>query len=329
MKVLQFDHNLSEARLKKIPLNETLSLEMSYINKIGADVIFIRESNREVIYTSVYGITYSTWESIYELFLPDYKCLEEKAIKGDQSKFSFGILTLVKKDIVNRIKIEIHDISAKSSRFHTELPRFSENKISLLFIDNKPVYIAWHAWLARKTDTLWVWKAEMNNIKNILNNYCGESNDNIIIVGDTNMIHPEQKEIFKKIQTEHNFKYSYGTSDNHISFYGNPHDFVLETDIPNKLCGIADEKIEDGKKYVIPICAIDGVLSNKEFTIIAPSFSNGYLEPIRIQNTEFNDDHIKIIKNGFKSIAIENERLSKSGLKKICAFDHVAFLVEI
>jgi len=335
LKFLQIDSNLNQIRIKQLPLSETIESEMRYIYSINADVIIHRESNRKIQINN----EYQQWEKIYEKYLPGYICLKEKAITGDQSENALGILILVRNLYIERIRVEIHDITAdpKDESLPVTLPKFAENKIALIFLDDKPVYIAWHAWLARTIDTLWVWKQQMTKIVSIIIKYRETKEPSFInlidLVSDANLIHPEQVDIWRNTQKTLGFQYSYGTNqDQHISFYGLKHDFVPNKNIrKKKLIGIVASKIENGEVYSIPIDSIDGVLSHRPFKVVYPNIDGvtGQLTPYMISNTEFNDNTWMLIKKGFENVHEMNDEKIKRGENRICGFDHVAFLTEI
>lgn len=330
---LQIDSNLSQLRIKNLPLNETISTEMEYIKTINADVIIHRESNRRIEIDN----EKQPWEKIYDKYFPSYTCLKERAIKGDQSENAFGILILVRSTHLHRIKVEIHDITATPTDGQS-LPKFAENKVALIFLDNKPVYIAWHAWLARTLDTIWVWESECHQIIELITKYRNKTENpslinHIDLVSDANMIHPEQITVWRKLQTNLGFQYSYGTNqEQHLSFYGLNHDFVPKKDIRNPShFGYVDSKIENGEEYIVPISSIDGVLSHRSFKIIYPDidYIQGKLKPCYLSNTEFDNSTWMKIKQGFKNVHNMNKEYKKNGENRICGFDHIAFLIEI
>lgn len=240
---------------------------------------------------------------------------------------------MVRHCYLNRIKVEIHDITAKPDT-NQVLPKFGDNRVPLIFIDNRPVYLAWHAWCARTKDTVWVWKSEIAQICDIITKYRGKTDDPsrinyIDIFSDANMIHQEQADIWRELQQKYGFQYSYGTNQNqHISFYGLNDDFVPEKNVEKDQFGYVDSKYENGEKYVIPISALDGVLSHRKFFIVYPYIHEGtkQLNPKLIPYMDFDDNTWISIIDGFESVRLRNEKCIKEGEKLICGFDHVGFI---
>lgn len=333
IKVVNFDSNVSVIRLSNLPLHETVENELSYIMNMNPDVIIHRESHRS--FKKKDGSDYS-WSEAYSKNFPGFVVVG-KALKGDQSIQSMGITVLVRDNFVKKIHSEIHDISSKPDESNADelrtFKKFTENKIIVLFINDKPVAIFYHAYLARPYETLWIWQKEVNVIEALIQKYKQSYGYIIDIFADANIIHSEQNIRWIHLQKEYSYKYAYGTDKSkHLSFCGlRNSDWVPRIDVEKEpvYYGFAGEKTDDnGKQMVVPISAIDGALSNTPFFVIAPSINeNGILTPVAINITDIDDKSAILFKEAFFSVADENEKLRNNGKDRACGFDHISFMV--
>lgn len=317
LRILITDLNLFVGRVKACPPQETFGNEFAYFDSLQADVLIIRETNRDQFLDG----EKRSFPWIFAKYLPSYQFLG-CAKCGDQSEYSFGISVLVKKDRQDEVSFEDLDISAYPLT-NTEKAVWSDlfcNRVPLLFWKGQPRLLALHSFLCKDFEVEskgWIWEREIENVKRIVAKYATR----IDVFADANMITREQKKIWKTFAQEYAYKHVFGTDANlHFSFCAQPWDLLprsLFTEEP--VFGFSCEK---GDQVGIR-SAIDGALSEHDFCVIYPDVVNGKLRPFSVNISRYDTSSLQ------EGIAAFSRLQEANQTKLLAAFDHVSFLVTL
>ena len=317
LRILITDLNLFVGRVKACPPQETFTNEFAYLDSLQADVLIIRETNRDLFLDG----EKRNFAWIFAKFLSSYQFLG-CAKRGDQSEYSFGISVLVKKHLEKEVCFEDLDISAYPET-DAEKAVWSNlfcNRVPLLFWKGQPRLLALHSFLCKDFEVEskgWIWRREIENVKRILNKY----NHKIEVFADANMITKEQKQVWEGLAQELNYRHVFGTDANlHFSFCAQPWDLLPRSIFAKEsVFGFSCEKNDQ----VGIRSAIDGALSEHDFCLIYSDFVDGKLTPFSVNVSQYN---ASAMQEGIAAFS----RLHEANEKKImAAFDHVSFLVTL